>query len=89
MSSIYPFNYNPEKMKILLNKLRLHMLNKEEARDFLSMLQAELKVAQRKRDKDNEELILGLIEVLQLYLADVINLYESNVSIVNRISNIR
>jgi hypothetical protein len=58
MRSVYPFDYNPEKMKILLNKLRLHMLTKEEASDFLSMLLVELTRAQRKRNKDNEELVL-------------------------------
>jgi hypothetical protein len=93
MSSV-PMDINPEKFDILLKKLRLRMLTENEARDFLPLLEDELRGARRRDNTEYEKIVTGLIRIVKMYLAGQVNLYESNVDVLERLnvmksSNIR
>ena len=85
MSSV-PMDYRPEKLDILLKKLELRMLTKDEAHEMIPLLEDELKGARTDGNVEYERILRGLLNILEMYIANKVNLYESNVDILDRLN---
>lgn len=85
MSTI-PMDYSREKLDILLKKLELRMLTKDEAHELIPLLEDELKTARRDGNVEYETVLRGLLNILGMYIANKVNLYESNVDILDRLN---
>ncbi|MDQ3838769.1 MAG: hypothetical protein M3297_05830 [Thermoproteota archaeon] len=88
MSSI-PRKTDAIKIKTLMEKMRLHKLSKEEAQQFLPLLEMEIKEARIEDKRVYEKVLFGLTEVLKMYLADTIDLEKPNFEILNELTNLK
>lgn len=85
MSSI-PMDYSREKLDILLKRLELHMLTKDEAHELMPLLEEERNNAKRDGNVEYERVLSGLLNILDMYIANKVNLYDSNIDILDRLS---
>jgi len=85
MSSL-PVDTHHEKFDILLRKLRLSMLELDEAREFLPLIGKELQHAKDSNNHEYEKILNGLSVVVKMYLAGKINLNESSVEVFDRLN---
>jgi hypothetical protein len=79
-------DYSREKLDILLKKLELHMLTKDEAHELIPLLEDELKSATGDGNVEYERVLRGLLNILGMYIENKVNLYECNVDILNRLN---
>jgi hypothetical protein len=77
MTSV-PMDIRNEKMKILMKKLELHLLTRDEATEFIPLLEEEQKEAVKYSNKEYHRILSELLEVLRRYLAGEINLYMTS-----------
>jgi uncharacterized ubiquitin-like protein YukD len=74
MSSL-PVDFNMEKMEYLMNKLDLHLLTKDEARELVPLVEQTRKLAINTGNKEHEEIWSGLLTLLDDYIQGKYNLY--------------
>jgi Glu-tRNA(Gln) amidotransferase subunit E-like FAD-binding protein len=77
MTSV-PMDIRNEKMKVLMKKLGLHLLTRDEATEFIPLLEEEQKEAVKYSNKEYHRILSELLEVLRRYLAGEINLYMTS-----------
>lgn len=76
---------SPEKINLLLTKLRLHTLTKEEAREFLPILKKEIKKARGRDKREYGKIVIRLTEILKMYLIDVIDINKTSFDVMNEL----
>ncbi len=79
-------DYSREKLDILLKRLELHMLTKDEAHELMPLLEEERNNAKRDGNVEYERVLSGLLNILDMYIANKVNLYDSNIDILDRLS---
>lgn len=72
-------------LKMLMSKMRFHKLSKEEAQRFLPLLEKGIKEARMADKRMYEKVLIGLAEVLRMYLTDTIDLEKPNFEILNEL----
>jgi hypothetical protein len=80
---------SPEKMNLLLTKLRLHTVTKDEAREFLLIFKNEIKEANYSDKREYKKVVLGLTEILKMYLTDAIDLNGRNFDVLNELDTLK
>ena len=76
---------DPMKINIFMTKLRLHKFTKEEAQQFLPILDKELKQAREGDKQEYEKVVIGLTEILKMYLADEIDLEKPDFDVLKEL----
>jgi hypothetical protein len=76
-------------LKMLMAKMRFHKLSKEEAQQFLPLLERGIKEARVADKKMYEKVLIGLAEVLKMYLRDAIDPERPNFEILNELVNLQ
>ena len=76
-------DYHDDKMNYLMKKPELHLPTKDEAEELIPLLKDE---AAKTSDKKYLDILSGLLDILSMYLAGKVNLYESD--IVTKLSNV-
>jgi hypothetical protein len=76
---------SPESINLLLGKLRLHALNKDEAKEFLSILENEAKLARDGDRKEYEKIAIQLIRIMKMYLAGAVDLNSISFDVLNEL----
>lgn len=80
---------SPEKMNSLLTKLRFHMVTTDEAREFLLIFANEIKEANYGDKREYKKVVIGLTEILEMYLTDAIDLNGKNFDVLNELDTLR
>ena len=80
---------SPEKMNLLLTKLRLHTLTKGEAREFLPIFENEIKEAKYGDKREYKKVVIRLTEILKMYLIDAIDLNGRNFDALNELDTVK
>ena len=80
---------SPEKMNSLLTKLRFHKVTKDEAREFLLVFKNEIKEANYGDKREYEKVVIGLTEILKMYLTDAIELNGKNFDVLNELDTLK
>ena len=80
---------SPEKMNSLLTKLRFHKVTKDEAREFLLIFKNEIKEANYGDKREYKKAVIGLTELLKLYLTDAIDLNGRNFDVLNELDTLK
>jgi anthranilate phosphoribosyltransferase len=80
---------SPEKMNSLLTKLRFHMVTKDEAREFLLIFTNEIKEANYGDKREYKKVVIGLTEILKMYLTDAIDLNGKNFDVLNELDTLK
>jgi hypothetical protein len=80
---------SPEKMHSLLTKLRSHTVTKNEAREFLLILKNEIKEANYGDKREYKKVVIGLTEILEMYLTDAIDLNGKNFDVLNELDRLK
>jgi hypothetical protein len=89
MSAISGVDYTREKLDILLKKLELRMLTKEDAHELIPLLEDEINNARKYGNIEYERVLVGLLNILGMYIENKINLYESSIDILDRLNVIK
>jgi hypothetical protein len=76
---------SPESINSLLGKLRLHALTKDEAKEFLSILENEAKLARDGDRKEYEKIAIQLIRIVKMYLAGAVDLNSISFDVLNEL----
>ena len=76
---------SPESINSLLGKLRLHTLTKDEAKEFLSILENEAKLARDGDRKEYEKIAIQLIRIVKMYLAGAVDLNSVSFDVLNEL----
>ena len=80
---------SPEKMNSLLTKMRSHTITKDEARKFLLMFKNEIKEANYGDKREYRKVLIGLTEILKMYLTDAIDLNGKNFDVLNELYTLK
>jgi hypothetical protein len=80
---------SPENMNSLLTKLRFHKVTKDEAREFLLIFTNEIKAANYGDKREYKKVVIGLTEILKMYLTDVIDLNGKNFDVLNELDTLK
>lgn len=88
MNSI-PGEISPDKMDSLLTKLRLHTLTKDEAREFLLIFKNEIKEANYGDKREYKKVVIGLTEIIKMYLTDAIDPNVRNFDVLNELDTLK
>ena len=80
---------SPEKMNSLLTKLRFHKVTKDEAREFLLVFKNEIKEANYGDKREYKKAVIGLTELLKMYLTDAIDLNGRNFDVLNELDTFK
>jgi hypothetical protein len=80
---------SPENINSLLGKLRLHALNKDEAKGFLPILDNEAKLAGEGDRKEYEMIVIQLIRILKMSLDGSVDLNSISFDILNELDRIK
>lgn len=76
-------------MNTIMTKLRLHKFAKEEAVQFIPLLEKEIKEARIADKREYEKVVVGLIEILKKYLTGAIDLNKPDFEILNELVNLK
>jgi hypothetical protein len=76
---------SPESINSLLDKLRSHSLTKDEAKEFLSNLENEAKLARDGDRKEYEKIAIQLIRIVKMYLAGAVDLNSVSFDVLNEL----
>jgi hypothetical protein len=76
MSSIRGFNFDRAEMRMLLERLGEGRLDLDGARQLRPLLVQALKEATHANDKELKSYLLGMINIIDMYLSGEINLLE-------------
>ncbi len=80
---------DPMNINIFMTKLRLKKFTKEEARQFLPILEKELKQAREGDKQEYEKVVIGLTEILKMYLADAIDLQKPDFDVLKELATMK
>ena len=78
-----------EKINSLLTKLRFHTVTKDEAREFLLIFKNEIKEANYGDKREYKKVVIGLTEILKMYLTDAIDLNGRNFDALNELDTLK
>jgi hypothetical protein len=70
-------------------KLRLHRLAKEEAVQFIPLLEKEIKEARIADKREYEKVVVGLTEILKMYSKGAIDLKKPDFETLNELVNLK
>jgi hypothetical protein len=76
---------SPESINSLLDKLRLHALTKDEAKEFLSILENDAKLARDGDRKEYEKVVIQLIRIVKMFLAGGVDLNSVSFDVLNEL----
>jgi hypothetical protein len=76
-------------MNTIMTKLRLHKFAKEEAVQFIPLLEKEIKEARIADKREYEKVVVGLTEILKMYLTGAIDLKKPDFEILNELVNLK
>jgi hypothetical protein len=76
---------SPESINSLLDKLRLHVLTKDEAKGFLTILENEAKLAREGDRKEYEKIVIQLIRIVKMFLAGAVDLNSISFDVLNEL----
>jgi hypothetical protein len=76
-------------MNTIMTKLRLHKFAKEEAVQFIPLLEKEIKEARIADKREYEKVVVGLIEILKMYLTGAIDLNKPDFEMLNELVNLK
>jgi hypothetical protein len=80
---------SPGNMNLLLSKLRLHTLTKDEAKELLLIFKNEIKEANHGDKREYKKVVIGLTEILKMYLTDAIDLNGRNFDVLNELDRLK
>jgi hypothetical protein len=80
---------DPININIFMTKLRLQKFSKEEARQFLPILENELKQAREGDKQEYEKVVIGLTEILKMHLADAIDLQKPDFDVLKELATMK
>jgi hypothetical protein len=84
-----PGETDPIKIDNFMAKLRLHNFTKEEAWQFLPMLEEEIQKAREGSKREYEKVLIGLTEILKMYLTNVIDIKKPDFDLLNELVSVR
>lgn len=73
----------------IMTKLRLHKFAKEEAVQFIPLLEKEIKEARIADKREYEKVVVGLTEILKMYLTGAIDPKKPDFEILNELVNLK
>ena len=73
----------------IMTKLRLHKLAKEEAVQFILLLEKEIKEARIADKREYKRVVVGLTEILKMYLTGAIDLKKPDFETLNELVNLK
>lgn len=73
----------------IMTKLRLHKFAKEEAVQFIPLLEEEIKEARIADKREYEKVVVGLTEILKMYLTGAIDPKKPDFEILNELVNLK
>ena len=73
----------------IMTKLRLHKFAKEEAVQFIPRLEKEIKEARIADKREYEQVVVGLTEILKMYLMGTIDPKKPDFEILNELVNLK
>ena len=73
----------------IMTKLRLHKFAKEEAVQFISLLEKEIKEARKADKREYEKVVVGLTEILKMYLTGATDPKKLDFEILNELANLK
>jgi hypothetical protein len=76
-------------LNTIMTKLRHHKFAKEEAVHFIPQLEKEIKEARIADKREYEKVVVGLTEILKLYLTGAIDLKKPNFETLNELINLK
>ena len=76
-------------LNTIMTKLRLHKLAKEEAVQFILLLEKEIKEARIADKREYKKVVVGLTEILKMYLTGAIDLKKPDFEILNELVNLK
>lgn len=76
-------------LNTIMTKLRLHKLAKEEAVQFILLLEKEIKEARIADKREYEKVVGGLTEILKMYLTGAIDLKKPDFETLNELVNLK
>ena len=76
-------------LNTIMTKLRHHKFAKEEAVHFIPLLEKEIKEARIADKREYGKVVVGLTEILKLYLTGVIDLKKPNFETLNELINLK
>ena len=76
-------------LNTIMTKLRLHKLAKEEAVQFILLLEKEIKEARIADKREYEKVVVGLTEILKMYLTEAIDLKKPDFETLNELVNLK
>jgi hypothetical protein len=77
------------RLNTIMTKLRLHKLAKEEAVQFILFLEKEIKEARIGDKREYEKVVVGLTEILKMYLTGAIDLKKHDFETLNELVNLK
>ena len=76
-------------LNTIMTKLRLHKLAKEEAVQFIPLLEKDIKEARIADKREYEKVVGGLTEILKMYLTGAIDLKKPDFETLNELVNLK
>lgn len=73
----------------IMTKLRLHKFAKEEAVQLIPLLEKEIKEARIADKREYEKVVVGLTEILNMYLTGAIDPKKPDFEILNELVNLK